>query len=56
MEHDNLAANPEYEEVIERFKRYLPTHHEPDGPKKSGQRAEIKGSKKGREKEKERER
>ena len=35
LEHTNLAKNPEYQEVIARMKKYLPTHHEPDVKKGS---------------------
>ncbi len=33
LEHKNLAANPESKEIIARFKKYLPTHDEPDSPR-----------------------
>ncbi len=36
LEHTNLASNPKYKKVIERMKKYLPTHHEPDSPKSKG--------------------
>ncbi|MFC1760731.1 sulfatase [Planctomycetota bacterium] len=45
MEHTNLASNPEYAEVIARFKKYLPTHHEPDSPKNSATNLESKEAK-----------
>lgn len=32
MEHKNLASNPEYASVIERLKKFVPTHDEPDSP------------------------
>ena len=33
LEHTNLAANPEYQEIIALFKKYLPTHDEPNAPR-----------------------
>ena len=33
LEHTNLANNPEYKDIVERLKKHLPTHHEPDSPK-----------------------
>ena len=33
LEHSNLAAKAEYEDVILRLRAYLPTHHEPDSPR-----------------------
>jgi arylsulfatase A-like enzyme len=32
-EHKNLAANPESKEIIARFKKFLPTHDEPNSPR-----------------------
>jgi len=32
MEYNNLANNPEYKDVIARFRKYLPTHNEPNSP------------------------
>lgn len=32
LEHKNLAANPDTQEIIARFKALLPTHDEPDSP------------------------
>lgn len=32
FEHKNLAANPEFKEIIARFKQNLPAHNEPDSP------------------------
>ena len=49
MEHNNLAAKPESQEIIARLKKYLPTHNEPDSPRsKEGKedKAEKKGGKK----------
>jgi arylsulfatase A-like enzyme len=36
LEHTNLASNPKYKKVIERMKKYLPTHHEPNSPVSKG--------------------
>jgi arylsulfatase A-like enzyme len=36
LEHTNLAAKPEYQAVLERLKKHLPTHHEPNSPKSRG--------------------
>ena len=33
LEHTNLAANPESQEIIALFKKYLPTHDEPNAPR-----------------------
>jgi len=46
LEHNNLASNPKYKEVIERMKKYLPTHHEPDSPRtKGGEKSDAEGKK-----------
>ncbi|MBT8046305.1 MAG: sulfatase-like hydrolase/transferase [Pontiella sp.] len=33
QEYTNLASNPEYKDVIKRFKKYLPEHNEPESPR-----------------------
>ena len=46
LEHNNLASNPKYKEVIDRMKKYLPTHHEPDSPRtKGGEKSDAEGKK-----------
>ncbi|MEI7851501.1 MAG: sulfatase [Kiritimatiellales bacterium] len=47
LEHKNLAANPEYKEIIARFKEYLPTHDEPDSPRNKLSGADKKAMSKG---------
>lgn len=47
LEHKNLAANPEYKEIIARFKEYLPTHDEPDSPRNKLSGADKKKMTKG---------
>jgi arylsulfatase A-like enzyme len=47
LEHKNLAANPEYKEIIARFKKYLPTHDEPDSPSNQRSSADKKKMTKG---------
>jgi arylsulfatase A-like enzyme len=49
LEHKNLAANPESQEIIARLKQYLPTHNEPDSPR-SKDSEEDKPEKKGKKK------
>lgn len=47
LEHKNLAANPEYKEIIARFKEYLPMHDEPDSPRNKLSGADKKKMTKG---------
>ena len=32
LEYENLAYKPEFNNILERLKRYLPDHHEPPSP------------------------
>ena len=32
LEHNNLASNSKYKEIITRFQKYLPSHNEPNSP------------------------
>ncbi len=41
MEHTNLAASPEHKELIAGFKKYLPSHNEPDSPQNGAGDAET---------------
>lgn len=47
LEHKNLAANPEAKEIIARFKKYLPTHDEPDSPRNGSADGDKKAMRKG---------
>jgi arylsulfatase A-like enzyme len=47
LEHKNLAANPEFKEVIARFKKYLPTHDEPDSPRNGAADGDKKARRRG---------
>ncbi|MDH4445367.1 MAG: sulfatase [Akkermansiaceae bacterium] len=51
LEHKNLAANPESQEIIARFKKYLPTHDEPDAPSNKLSGADKRKMRKGQAKE-----
>ena len=46
-EHKNLAANPESQEIIARFKQLLPTHNEPDSPRNNLSGADKRAMRKG---------
>ena len=47
LEHKNLAANPESQEIIARFKLLLPTHNEPDSPRNNLSGADKRAMRKG---------
>ena len=47
LEHKNLAANPEFKEIIARFKQHLPTHDEPDSHSNEAGGTEEKNASKG---------
>jgi hypothetical protein len=47
LEHKNLAANPEFNEIIARFKKHLPAHDEPDSPRNGPGESEEKKTRKG---------
>jgi arylsulfatase A-like enzyme len=46
LEHKNLAANPEYKEIIERFKKHLPAHNEPGSPENGAADGDKKAKRK----------
>ena len=46
LEHNNLANNPEYAQIIAKFKKYLPTHNEPESPRNTLEKKKSKASKK----------
>ena len=50
LEHKNLAANPESQEIIARFKKHLPTHDEPDSPRNKLSGADKRKMSKGKRK------
>ena len=47
LEHTNLAANPEYNEIIARFKKLLPAHDEPDSPRNGADDGDKKAMRRG---------
>ncbi len=46
LERKNLAANPESQDIIARFKTHLPTHNEPDAPKNGAMDGDKKAKRK----------
>jgi arylsulfatase A-like enzyme len=48
LEHKNLAANPESQEIIALFKKYLPAQDEPDAPRNKLSGADKKKMAKGK--------
>jgi hypothetical protein len=47
LEHKNLAAQPEAQAIIARFKPHLPAHDEPDSPRNNLSGADKKAMRKG---------
>lgn len=46
MEYNNLANNPEYAEIITKFKKQLPKNNEPESPRNTMEKKKNKASKK----------
>jgi arylsulfatase A-like enzyme len=52
LEHNNLATNPELKQIMDKFRKVLPSHDEPESPKAKFDKKQLKEDRKNKNKKK----